>query len=114
MAEHRADAAFATKQLMRDAAGPDEASWNNLKRLGRYIKGRPRCIVDFPWSVGRPAGEVGSPASKKIVLDTYGDSDWADESTDMKSTSGGMMFSRGHLAALEQHSGHAVLIVCRS
>jgi hypothetical protein len=91
MAEHRADAAFATKQLMRDAAGPDEASWNNLKRLGRYIKGRPRCIIDFPWSVGSPASE------KKIVLDTYGDSDWADENTDRKSTSGGMMFSKGHL-----------------
>ena len=91
MAEHRADAAFATKQLMRDAAGPDEASWNNLKRVARYIKGRPRCIIDFPWSVGSPASE------KKIVLDTYGDSDWADENNDRKSTSGGMMFSKGHL-----------------
>lgn len=91
MAEHRADAAFATKQLMRDASGPDEASWNNLKRLGRYVKGRPRCIIDFPWSVGDPASK------KKIVLDTYGDSDWADENHDRKSTSGGMMFSKGHL-----------------
>ena len=94
MAEHRADAAFATKQLMRDASAPDEASWNNLKRLARYIKGRPRCIIDFPWSVGNPASK------KKIVLDTYGDSDWADDSSasqDRKSTSGGMMFSKGHL-----------------
>jgi hypothetical protein len=91
MAEHRADAAFATKQLMRDAAGPDEASWNNLKRLTRYIKGRPRCIIDFPWSVGTSASR------KTIVLDTYGDSDWADENHDRKSTSGGMMFSKGHL-----------------
>ena len=92
MAEHRADAAFATKQLMRDAAGPDEASWNNLKRVARYIKGRPRCIIDFPWRVaGVAAGK------EKIVLDTYGDSDWADENNDRKSTSGGMMFSKGHL-----------------
>jgi hypothetical protein len=91
MAEHRADAAFATKQLMRDASGPDEASWNNLKRVARYIKGRPRCIIDFPWWVGSPA------PGKRIVLDVYGDSDWADENNDRKSTSGGMMFYNGHL-----------------
>ena len=91
MAEHRVDAAYATKELMRDAAAPTDQSWARLKRVGRYIKARPRCIIDFPW-----VESVGTPASH-VILEVPVDSDWAEDKKERKSTSGGMIFSNGHL-----------------
>ena len=40
MSDMRIDCTFSTKELMRDAAAPTEVSAAQLKRLGRYVKGR--------------------------------------------------------------------------
>ena len=91
MAEHRIDSCFATKELMRDASAPTEESFRRLKRVARYFRDRPRCVVDFPWRVGSPA------PGNALRLDLYVDSDWADNKTDRKSTSGGLVLLSGHL-----------------
>ena len=49
MTEQRFDIAFSTKEIMREAAGPTTASKTKLKRIARYLKGRQRCVLNFPW-----------------------------------------------------------------
>ena len=48
MTEQRFDIAFSTKEIMREAAGPTTASKTKLKRIARYLKGRQRCVLNFP------------------------------------------------------------------
>ena len=52
MTEQRFDIAFSTKEIMREAAGPTTASKTKLKRIARYLKGRQRCVLNFPWDGG--------------------------------------------------------------
>ena len=49
MTQQRFDIAFSTKEITREAAGPTTASKTNLKRIARYLKGRQRCVLNFPW-----------------------------------------------------------------
>ena len=49
MTEHRFDIAFSTKEITREAAGPTTASKTKLKRIARCLKGRQRCVLNFPW-----------------------------------------------------------------
>ncbi len=86
MAEHRIDAAFATKELMREASKPKDASWARLKRLGRYYKGRPRCVIDFPWI---------ETVTNTVTI--YVDSDWGGDSKERRSTSAGVILMNGHI-----------------
>ena len=48
LTEQRFDIAFSTKEIMREAAGPTTASKTKLKRIARYLKGRQRCVLNFP------------------------------------------------------------------
>ena len=48
MTEQRFDIAFSTKEIMRDA-GPTTTSKTKLKRIACYLKGRQRCVLNFPW-----------------------------------------------------------------
>ena len=50
MTEQRFDIAFSTREIMREAAGPTTASKTKLKRIARYLKGRQRCVLNFPWT----------------------------------------------------------------
>lgn len=85
MAEHRIDQAFATKEIMRDASAPTNCSQQRLKRLGRYVRGRPLCRIRFPW------------CKFSGILEEEVDSDWAGEVETHKSTSGGAVLHCGHL-----------------
>ena len=49
MTEQRFDIAFSTKEIMREAAGPITASKTKMERIARYLKGRQRCVLNFPW-----------------------------------------------------------------
>ena len=66
-------------------AKPVEGDWQKLIRLGRYLKGAPRCVLEYRWQVAScsPAG--------------YSDSDWAGDRATGKSTSGGIVMLGGHL-----------------
>ena len=77
MQDRRGDISFATKEVLRKASSPTGLDDQNLKRIARYVKGTPRCVLDFPWS---PMPDY---------LDVFVDSDWSGESETRKSTSGG-------------------------
>ena len=48
LTEQRFDIAFSTKEVMREAAGPTTASKTKLKIIASYLKGRQRCVLNFP------------------------------------------------------------------
>ena len=56
-----------------------------LKKLGRYLIGHGRLIQKFPWGDGHD------------MIIGYGDSDWAGDKKDRKSTSGGVISLGGHV-----------------
>ena len=78
---------FSTKEIMREAAKPTWNSMAKLKRLIRYIRGRPRCELAFPWSDAKAATE----------LDIVVDSDWGGCAKTRCSTSGGVLLLGDHL-----------------
>ena len=65
---------------------PDEEAEVALKRVARYLIGRPREVTRFPW--GQLAGE----------LTVFVDSDFAGCARTRKSTSGGVIFWGAHQA----------------
>ena len=80
MTEQRFDIAFRTKDIMREAAGPTTASKTKLKRIERYLKGRQRCVLNFPW-----VGKLDD------VIHVTVDADWAGDPKTRCSTSGGVL-----------------------
>ena len=78
--EQRFDIAFSTKEIMREAAGPTTASKTKLKRIARYLKGRQRCVLNFPW-----VGKLDD------VIHVTVDADWAGNPKTRCSTSGGAL-----------------------
>ena len=81
----RPDLQFACKSASKFMSSPTQKGWENLKRLVRYIKGRPRLIQKFPWE------------NKSQELDAYADSDWAGDQKTLKSTSGGVIQWGSHV-----------------
>ena len=75
----RPDIQFAVKKLATSMSSPTNRNWNELKRLGRYLKKRPRVVIKYNW---QNAGE-------NIVANS--DSDWAGDKKTRKSTSGGIL-----------------------
>ena len=47
LAQDRADVEFAGKELARGMSSPTEADWQKLKRMGRYLVGRPRMVLKY-------------------------------------------------------------------
>lgn len=47
LAQDRPDIAEATKSLARHMKTPNESAYNDLKRLGRYLRGRPRLVYEY-------------------------------------------------------------------
>ena len=80
MTEQRFDIAFSTKEIMREAAGPTTASQTKLKRIARYLKGRQRCVLNFPWVT-----------KLEDVIHVTVDADWAGDPKTRCSTSGGVL-----------------------
>ena len=79
LAQDRPDLSFASKELSRHMSAPAEKDWNNLKRLGRYLKECPRVVQVFHWQ-------------KRIgCVHAYADSDWAGCLDTRRSTSGGLV-----------------------
>eukprot|EP00973_Karenia_brevis_P019381 2657783-Karenia_brevis.AAC.1 len=65
-------------------AMPTVGAWRKVKRLARYLIGRPRLVIKYQWQ------------GKEKVIDGYSDSDWAGCRVTAKSTSGGMISIGGH------------------
>ena len=78
------DIQFACKEVCREMSSPTERSWRKLKKIGRYLVGRPRLVWKYPWK-----DNIGS-------WHVYADSDWAGDVQTRKSTSGGILMLGNH------------------
>ena len=78
--EQRFDIAFSTKEIMREAAGPTTASKTKVKRIARYLEGRQRCVLNFPWVT-----------KLEDVIHVTVDADWAGDPKTTCSTSGAVL-----------------------
>ena len=65
---------------MREAAGPTTASKTQLKKIASYLKGRRRCVLNFPW-----VGKLDD------IIHVTVDADWAGDQKTRCSTSGGVL-----------------------
>ena len=84
MVSDRADLQYSVKELCRDMSAPTEVSWQKLKKVGRYLKIRPRLIIEFVYQ------------DATSVIDVYTDSDWAGCHKTRKSTNGGCAMRGWH------------------
>ena len=84
LAADRYDLLYASKCVSRWLSSPTHQAFERLKRIGRYLKGKPRLVQHFPWG------------DKIDVLEGFADSDWAGDKNTLKSTSGGAILIGGH------------------
>ena len=77
MSEMMHDKTFTTKEVMREASNPTMGSLQTDKRIARYLRGRPRCLLSFRWA-----------AEKSNTLTVIVDSGWARSFGTRCSTSG--------------------------
>ena len=80
----RRDIAFSVKELVRRMSSPRKGDWTRLKRLGRYLVGKPRLQQWLAWQQA-PKG-----------INTYTDADWAGCRETRKSIIGGAITSGSH------------------
>ena len=83
----RADISFSSKEVSRGMANPTIGDTVRLKRILRYLKGRPRVINRYKWQ------------DPQTHIRGMCDSDWAGCCRTRKSTSGGVLMYGTHLLA---------------
>ena len=66
-------------------ATPKARSWKLLMRIARYLKGKPRLVLHYPWQ------------AEETNISTYSDSDYAGCLRTRRSTSGGCVMIGRHL-----------------
>ena len=81
----RADIAYAVKETARSMSAPKESDMKKLRRLGKYLLGKPRLVMQFKWQ------------DAISVITTFTDSDWAGDLKSAKSTSGGALCIGEHV-----------------
>ena len=86
LAQDRVDISFAAKELRREFAAPANSSLARLKRLGRFLLGKPRLLYLFNWV------DDDSCATLEVPVDT----DFAGCRVTRRSTSGGVMLRGPH------------------
>ena len=85
LAPDTVDIGFSVKEAARSMAKPLSGDWEKLKRIGRYLLGRPRLVSKFGWQ-----HNVGT-------VTAYSDSDWAGCQATCRSTSGGILVMGTHI-----------------
>ncbi len=85
IASDRPDIQFAVKETARNMSSPKKRDWPAVKRIGKYLKGRPRLVLKYNWQ------------SQLNTVVTYTDSDWAGCAKSGKSTSGGLVTIGSHI-----------------
>ena len=81
----RPDIGFAVKEAARSMSKPKESDMHKLKKIARYLIGRPRLVLKFPWQ---------HPPDRLVA---FTDSDWAGCTRSAKSTSGGAICLGEHV-----------------
>ena len=85
IAPDRADIAYAVKETARSMSAPKASDLRKLRRLGKYLIGRPRLVMKFRWQ------------DMPSTITTFTDSDWAGCLETAKSTSGGALCLGEHV-----------------
>jgi hypothetical protein len=84
LAADRSDIQYPVKEICRGMANPNRGDLRKLRRLARYLVGRPRVVWRYPYQ-GRETEVKG-----------FSDSDWAGCRRTAKSTSGGAITIGAH------------------
>ena len=79
LAQDRPDVQYAVKEICRTMSKPDSESWQEVKRLGRYLVGEGRLVQRYEYQDMPPHIEV------------WTDTDFAGCKRTRKSTSGGLV-----------------------
>jgi len=85
LSQDRAELLFAAKECSRMMSSPCKGDLGPLKRIGRYLLGRPRSVMMYAWQ--------DTPS----CITVFTDSNWAGCKTTRKSTSGATFMHGGHL-----------------
>ena len=85
LASGRTDLMYSVKEVCRIMSCPTVGGWKMLKRIGRYLKGKPRVVWQYKWQ------------GLEEELEVFTDSNWAGCRNTGKSTSGGAMRIGEHL-----------------
>ena len=85
LSQDRPDITFVTLKLCSKMSRPDAQELKNMKRLGRFLIGRPRVRCLFEWQAHPSA------------LHALADADWAGDRQARKSVSGSMILHGKHL-----------------
>ena len=86
LAQDRADINFSSKELCREFAQPKHSSYDKLKRVGRFLVGKPRLLYDYHFSKSGPSD----------TNEVYSDTDFAGCKEPRRSTSWGVVTVGGH------------------
>lgn len=86
LAQDRPDISYASKECCRHMAGPSRKNMEALRRIARYLKGRPRLVYLY----GRQRGDPEK-------VEAFSDTDFAGCRKTRRSTSGGCLVRGGHL-----------------
>ena len=84
LAADRPDCIYAAKEVFRWMSSPTELGLQNLKRLARYLVGKPGLAWHYRWQ-------------STSHYDVYTDTDWAGCLRTRKSTSGGCVMLGSHM-----------------
>jgi hypothetical protein len=79
LAPDRPDIGYSVKEAARAMSAPRQSHMGKIKKLGKYLKGRPRLVSMFKWQ------------AMPGLVTTFTDSDWAGCLKSAKSTSGGVV-----------------------
>ena len=88
LSQDRGDIQYATKELCREFSVPNRNSYARLKRVGRYLVGKPRLVHRY---------DFGPGLEKDEAIDIYVDTDFAGCKETRRSTSGGVVLYHGSL-----------------
>ena len=86
LSQDRTDIGFSTKELCREFSLPNKNSYNRLKRVARYLAGKPRLVYNYLW---------GKTTNESDVFDIYVNTDFAGCKESRRSTSGGISMLGG-------------------
>ena len=87
LSQDRCELQFAAKELARRMQQPNTKNMQALKRLVRFLKGSPRCLV------------VCNRQAEQPIVDVFSDSNWAGCAKTRRSTSSSYVMLGGHLLA---------------
>ena len=86
LSQDRTDVGYSSKELCREFSVPTRNSYGRLKRVARYLVGKPRLVYDYKWGTG---------AEDDDAIDFYVDTDFAGCKESRRSTSGGVCLYHG-------------------